>query len=79
MSVHPWMLTKRGCSPEVNVCLSRDVYRYFSFHSRVDVLSEPFDAITQALLERQGRRRLVGFMGAAAVASASRGTGAIMS
>ena len=41
--------------------------------TRVDVLAEPFDAITQALLERQGLRRLIGFMGAAAVAAASGG------
>eukprot|EP00904_Undaria_pinnatifida_P004941 jgi/Undpi1/1577/HiC_scaffold_11.g04967.m1 len=39
----------------------------------VDVLAEPFDAITQALLQRQGLRRLIGFMGAAAVAAASGG------
>lgn len=58
-----------------------DVYRYhtaplptaFSFVVSVDVLSEPFDAITRTLLERQGQRRLIGFMGAAAVAAASRG------
>ncbi|CAM9596535.1 unnamed protein product, partial [Sphacelaria rigidula] len=30
------------------------------------------DAITRALLERQGQRRLIGFMGAAAVTTASR-------
>lgn len=44
-----------------------------AFATRVDVLSEPFDAITRALLERQGLRRLIGFMGAAAVAAASGG------
>ena len=43
------------------------------FAGRVDVLSEPFDAITRALLERQGLRRLIGFMGAAAVAAAASG------
>lgn len=45
----------------------------FVFATRVDVLSEPFDVITGALLERQGLRRLIGFMGAAAVAAASGG------
>lgn len=44
-----------------------------AFATRVDVLSKPFDAITRALLERQGLRRLIGFMGAAAVAAASDG------
>lgn len=50
-----------------------------SFHRRVDVLSEPFDAITRALLERQGQRRLIGFMGAAAVTTASRGEHVLLS
>ncbi|CAM9743991.1 unnamed protein product, partial [Scytosiphon promiscuus] len=34
----------------------------------VDVLSDPFEDITRTLLDRQGRRRLIGFMGAAAAA-----------
>ncbi len=41
---------------------------------RVDVLSNHFDDITRALLERQGRRRLIGFMGAAAVGAAAAAT-----
>ncbi|CBJ33546.1 expressed unknown protein [Ectocarpus siliculosus] len=37
----------------------------------VDVLSDPFEDITRALLQRQGRRRLIGFMGVAAVAASA--------
>ncbi|CAM9727989.1 unnamed protein product, partial [Hapterophycus canaliculatus] len=36
----------------------------------VDVLSDTFEDITRTLLQRQGRRRLIGFMGAAAVGAA---------
>lgn len=49
---------------------TRSGYDCRSVH-RIDVLSAPFDDITRALLERQGRRRLLGFMGAAAVGAAA--------
>eukprot|EP00752_Nemacystus_decipiens_P013082 g11571.t1 len=37
----------------------------------IDVLSDNFEDITRVLLERQGRRRLIGFMGAAAVGASA--------
>lgn len=36
---------------------------------RIQILSKPFDVITQELLERRDRRRLIGFIGTAAVAT----------
>lgn len=36
---------------------------------RIQILSKPFDVITQELLERRNRRRLIGFIGAAAGAA----------